>query len=182
MQSQEWIMAEYECNSCGVIDSLHVKDVGTSKLVVETFRGRGEKGLDVYAIFCRCCLYVSFYQPGWFGNIKVAKHKGGPPRVMDGVEMIENHRSRGDDWEFNYFFDNTDQPIFSAMIEDGVWDVDWEEYMKPNYGRKEPINVVMPTEAELTEAYEYFTGKKKKHQKDQRKLKNYRKMDYLPKR
>lgn len=66
-------MAKKKCHGCGIIDSLHNKDIEHSKLVSD-FCGKDSSGLIRLLIYCNDCGTVNEYKPGWFGNFKYSRH------------------------------------------------------------------------------------------------------------
>jgi hypothetical protein len=105
-------MAKYKCHKCGVVDSLHAKNEGRSKLVAEVEKGFDEYPDDYY-IYCRSCFYVNRYQPGWMGNLKFKLY-------LDGKEMFTKSEKMGSGFLFKDY-----NKINRAMIEDGIIPKGW---------------------------------------------------------
>jgi hypothetical protein len=61
--------AQERCHNCGHVDSIHVRDYGTSKLLW-VIGPKNEKGLQQYIVYCRLCRHMSVFIPGWIGNWK----------------------------------------------------------------------------------------------------------------
>jgi hypothetical protein len=108
-------MAKKKCHKCGIVDSIHVKDAGRSKLVAEMGMP-DDKGLLMFLIYCRSCATVNVYKPGWIGNIKFEqflKYNILLDRIKSGEIQPEMFRI-------------VTPLIQQAMKEDGVLPSDWK--------------------------------------------------------
>jgi hypothetical protein len=104
-----------KCYNCGIVDSIHVRDTHTSKLVSEQGMPDGN-GLLMFLIYCRSCGTVNVYKPGWFGNVKFdqfLKYNILLDKIKSGEMKPEMFRI-------------VTPRIQQAMIEDGVLPSDWK--------------------------------------------------------
>jgi hypothetical protein len=107
-------MSNKKCHHCGVVDSVHVKDEGKSKLVW-AFGPHDDDGLQMHLIYCRACGYVNIYKPGWFGNIKFDSY-------MDARDVYKAYLDGQMNQEEMGMFAGK---IQQAMVADGILPVDW---------------------------------------------------------
>ena len=73
-------LSERQCGNCGLVDSIHVRDLATSKLV-EAVGPKDSSGLQQYLVYCRECNHMTINIPGWFGNHKL-KEVLSPMNIM----------------------------------------------------------------------------------------------------
>ena len=107
-------MSNKKCHNCGVVDSVHRKDEGRSKLVWG-FGPNDDDGLQMHLIYCRSCGCVNIYKPGWFGNIKFNSY-------VDANEVYKLYQTGQIKREEMDMFAGK---IQQAMIEDGILPKDW---------------------------------------------------------
>jgi hypothetical protein len=108
-------MPNKKCHNCGVVDSVHRKDEGHSKLLW-AFGPYDDDGLQTHLIYCRSCGFVNIYKPGWFGNTKYDSLID----VREVYKLYKNGQIKLE--EMGMFAGKLQQ----AMIEDGVLPNDWE--------------------------------------------------------
>ncbi len=108
-------MSRKKCHNCGVVDSIHVRDEGRSKLIA-AFGLKDDDGLQMYFIYCRSCNFVNIYKPGWFGNIKFNS-------FIDARGVCEAYQNGQMSREEMGIFAGK---IQRAMVEDGVLPKDWD--------------------------------------------------------
>ena len=108
-------LSNKKCHHCGVVDSVHAKDEGRSKLVW-ALGPKDDDGLQMYLFYCRSCGFVNIYKPGWFGNINFN-------RYMDAREVYKAYQDgQMKREEMTIFFGGK---ILLALIEDGILPKDW---------------------------------------------------------
>jgi hypothetical protein len=107
-------MSNKKCHHCGVVDSVHAKDEGKSKLVW-AFGPYDDDGLQMHLIYCRSCGFVNIYKPGWFGNIKFNSFMD----ARDVYKAYQNGQMKRE--EMGMFAGKLQQ----AMVEDGILPKDW---------------------------------------------------------
>ncbi len=108
-------MSNKKCHNCGVVDSIHKKDEGRSKLVW-AFGPYDDDGLQMHMIYCHSCGFVNIYKPGWFGNLKFDSY-------MDARDALKCYQlGKMKRQEVGMFAGKIQQ----AMIEDGILPQDWE--------------------------------------------------------
>jgi hypothetical protein len=108
-------MFKKKCHNCGIVDSIHITDEETSKLML-AFGPKDDDGLQMYFIYCRCCQFINIYKPGWFGNTKFNS-------LLNAREVYTAYqRGKMTLQEMGFIAGR----IQRAMIEDGVLPQDWE--------------------------------------------------------
>lgn len=108
-------MSNKKCHKCGIVDSVHRKDEGRSKLVW-AFGPHDEDGLQMHFIYCRSCGFINVYKPGWLGNIKFNSY-------IDAREMYRSYQNGQTRREEMGILAGKLQQV---MIEDGILPSDWK--------------------------------------------------------
>jgi hypothetical protein len=107
-------MGTKKCYHCGLIDSIHVNDERSSKLVA-AYGPKDDDGLQMYFIYCHACNFVNIYKPGWFGNLKFNSYLD-TREVWNAYQKGQMSRA-----EMGIFAGK----IQEAMMADGMLPKDW---------------------------------------------------------
>ena len=88
-------MSKKKCHNCSVVDSIHVRNEGTSRLIA-AYGPKDLNGIQMYYIYCRAGGVVNIWKAGWLG-----------------MKYDSHHDAR-------YFGGSFAPNLQAAMLEDGV--------------------------------------------------------------